>query len=31
VALVVMIEHGGEGSRVAAPIARKILDKYFAR
>jgi penicillin-binding protein 2 len=24
--LVVMVEHGGEGSRVAAPIARQILD-----
>ncbi|MCS7051320.1 MAG: penicillin-binding transpeptidase domain-containing protein, partial [Thermomicrobium sp.] len=24
--LVVMVEHGGEGSRVAAPIARHILD-----
>jgi len=23
---VVMVEHGGEGSRVAAPIARQILE-----
>ena len=34
--LVVMVEHGGEGSRVAAPIARQILETaqqagYFQR
>ncbi len=30
IAVVVMIEHGGEGSSTAAPIARRIFDKYFA-
>lgn len=28
--LVVMVEHGGEGSRTAAPIARQILDAAVA-
>ncbi|MBI3733735.1 MAG: penicillin-binding protein 2 [Chloroflexi bacterium] len=31
IALVVMVEHAGEGSAVAAPIARKIIDRYFAQ
>ncbi len=30
IAVVVMIEHGGEGSQAAAPIARKIFEHYFA-
>lgn len=30
IALTVMLEEGGEGSYDAAPIARKILDQYFA-
>ncbi len=30
VAVAVVAEHGGGGSSVAAPIARKILDAYFA-
>ncbi|MEP7198525.1 MAG: penicillin-binding protein 2 [Chloroflexota bacterium] len=30
VAVVVLVEHGGEGSSVAAPIARRIFEKYFA-
>lgn len=29
VAITVMIENGGEGSSVAAPVAREILDWYF--
>src|SRR5439155_8561847 len=29
VAVVVMIEHSGEGSVIAAPIARHIFEKYF--
>ncbi len=29
IALVVFVEHGGQGSVVAAPIARKILEYYF--
>jgi penicillin-binding protein 2 len=29
IALAVVVENGGSGSRVAAPIARKILDYYF--
>ena len=29
IAVVVMIEHSGEGSIVAAPIVRKILEKYL--
>ncbi len=30
IALVVLVEHGGEGSKTAAPIFREIVDKYFA-
>ena len=26
----VIVEHGGHGGRTAAPIARKILETYFA-
>lgn len=29
ISVTVLVEGGGEGSRVAAPIARKILTKYF--
>ncbi len=29
IALVVLIEHGGEGSKAAAPVFREIVDKYF--
>lgn len=29
IALAVVIEHGGSGGRVAAPIAREILEKFF--
>lgn len=31
VAITVLVEAGGEGSDVAAPIARKIMDLWFAR
>lgn len=30
IALVVIVEHGGEGSKAAAPVFRQIVDKYFA-
>jgi penicillin-binding protein 2 len=30
VAVSVLIEHGGQGGEVAAPIARKFLASYFA-
>lgn len=29
IALSVIVEHGGGGGAVAAPIARKILCKYY--
>lgn len=29
IALIVMVEHGGEGSAVAAPLARQILHTFF--
>ena len=29
ISVTVLVEGGGEGSRVAAPIARKVLVKYF--
>ena len=30
VVVLAMVENGGSGSKVAAPIARKILEKYFS-
>ncbi len=30
IVLTVLVEHGGEGSEVAAPIAKQILDTFFA-
>ncbi len=30
VVVLAMVENGGSGSRMAAPIARKILEKYFS-
>ena len=30
IAIAVIVEHGGEGSKAAAPIFREIVDKYFA-
>lgn len=29
ISLTIIVEHGGEGSQVAAPIAKEILTKYF--
>jgi penicillin-binding protein 2 len=29
IALAVLVENGGGGSKVAAPIARKVMDHYF--
>jgi cell division protein FtsI/penicillin-binding protein 2 len=29
VAITVLVEHGGHGSEVAAPIAFRLLDRYF--
>ena len=31
IALVVLVEHGGEGARVAAPIARRLLQTFFTQ
>lgn len=31
IALTVLVENGGEGSYVAAPIAKKILEEYFKK
>jgi len=31
IALVVLVEHGGSGGRVAAPVARRVLDEYLLR
>lgn len=31
IALAVIVENGGNGSRTAAPIARELLDHYFSR
>jgi penicillin-binding protein 2 len=31
IAVVVMLEHTGEGSTFAAPIVRRIFDRYFSR
>jgi penicillin-binding protein 2 len=31
IALAVIVEHGGGGSSVAAPIARELLDEYLIR
>ncbi|MDD5223194.1 MAG: penicillin-binding transpeptidase domain-containing protein, partial [bacterium] len=31
IAVVVLVEHGGHGASVAAPIAKGILEAYFAR
>jgi penicillin-binding protein 2 len=30
IAIAVIVEHGGEGSKTAAPIFREIVDKFFA-
>jgi penicillin-binding protein 2 len=31
IALVVLVEHGGEGAQVAAPIARQLLQTFFTQ
>ncbi|HCY04518.1 MAG TPA: hypothetical protein DHU16_03620, partial [Gammaproteobacteria bacterium] len=31
IALAVLVENGGGGSSVAAPVARKIIDSYLGR
>ena len=31
IAVTVLVEHGGHGGSAAAPIAKKILAKYFAK
>ena len=31
IALIVMVEHGGEGAAVAAPLARQILQTFFTK
>ncbi len=30
IVVTVLVEHGGEGSNVAAPVVRKILEEYFS-
>lgn len=30
-AVAVLVEHGGSGSKAAAPVARKVIDAYFGR
>jgi len=29
--VVVLVEHGGHGGAVAAPVARKVLESYYKR
>ena len=29
IAIAVLVENGGSGSKAAAPIARKVMDHYF--
>jgi penicillin-binding protein 2 len=31
IAIAVVVENGGSGSRVAAPIAKRVIDKFFVR
>jgi penicillin-binding protein 2 len=31
IAVTVLVEHGGHGGSAAAPVARKVLEKYFAK
>lgn len=31
IAITVLVEHGGEGSAIAAPIAKAVLDAYFSQ
>jgi penicillin-binding protein 2 len=30
IAVVVVVEHAGHGATAAAPVARKVIDAYFA-
>jgi penicillin-binding protein 2 len=31
IVVTVLVEHGGHGGAVAAPVAKKVLEKYFAK
>ena len=31
IAVTVLVEHGGHGGSAAAPVARKVLERYFAK
>jgi penicillin-binding protein 2 len=31
IAVTVLVEHGGHGGSAAAPVAKKVLAKYFAK
>jgi penicillin-binding protein 2 len=31
IAVTVLVEHGGHGGSAAAPVAKKILERYFAK
>ena len=31
IAVTVLVEHGGHGGSAAAPVAKKVLEKYFAK
>ena len=31
IAVAVLVEHGGSGGRVAAPVARRVMDEYLLR
>ena len=31
IAVTVLVEHGGHGGSAAAPVAKKVLERYFAK